>query len=76
MNGNYANYTAYHLILYTCSIEYTIVLYNALAYQEVRGHSMFLSPSDTTSRLSCLWRFVLEGYILDSIFLILHFKHY
>ena len=46
-----------------------------IVIQEVRGHSMFLSPSDTTSHLSRLWRFVLEGYFLDSIFLILQFKH-
>ena len=30
---------------------------------------MFLSPCDTISHLSCLWRFVLEGYFLDNIFL-------
>ena len=72
----------YSLLLDTCLLNHVvIVIFNYkhisfVTYQEVRGHSMFLSPSDTTSRLSCLWRFVLEGYILDNIFLIIQFKHY
>ena len=45
-----------------------------VVYEEVRGHSMFLSPSDTTLHLSCLWRFVLEGYFLNYISLVLQLK--